>query len=304
MGREIKRVPIDFAQPLNEIWAGFLRPDKFDETPCRDCEGGGWSPRAKDLYDLWYGRVPFSPADTGSTPFTIDTPAVRAFAERNVANAPDYYGTGEWAIRTEARRLANLWNGAWGHHLSQEDVDALLADGRLREFTHTWTRETGWQPKEPAVHPTAAEVNEWSLTGFGHGSSNAYAAIRARCAREGVSELCATCNGVCSFEAYEGQRAEAEAWEREEPPTGDGWQLWETVSEGSPISPAFATAEELAEWMSSPAYAWGVNKHGQPSYGQALAFIKAGWAPTLAATPETGLVSGVEYIAATVDASA
>lgn len=29
---------------------------------------------------------------------------------------------------------------------------------------------------------------------------------------------------------------------------GDGWQLWETTSEGSPQSPVFATADELAEW--------------------------------------------------------
>ena len=29
--------------------------------------------------------------------------------------------------------------------------------------------------------------------------------------------------------------------ERREPPIGDGWQVWETVSEGSPVTPVFAT---------------------------------------------------------------
>jgi hypothetical protein len=35
------------------------------------------------------------------------------------------------------------------------------------------------------------------------------------------------------------------------PPTGEGWQLWQTVSDG-PISPVFATPEELIDWMSQP----------------------------------------------------
>lgn len=30
--------------------------------------------------------------------------------------------------------------------------------------------------------------------------------------------------------------------------SGDGYQLWETCTEGSPISPVFATMEELAGW--------------------------------------------------------
>lgn len=38
-----------------------------------------------------------------------------------------------------------------------------------------------------------------------------------------------------------------------EPPKGEGYQLWETTSEGSPISPVFASAEELAAWCESGA---------------------------------------------------
>lgn len=34
-------------------------------------------------------------------------------------------------------------------------------------------------------------------------------------------------------------------------PKGDGWQLWQTVSDG-PISPVFKTPEELIEFMSQP----------------------------------------------------
>lgn len=33
-----------------------------------------------------------------------------------------------------------------------------------------------------------------------------------------------------------------------EPPKGEGYQLWETTSEGSPVSPVFKTLDELCEW--------------------------------------------------------
>lgn len=37
--------------------------------------------------------------------------------------------------------------------------------------------------------------------------------------------------------------------ERREPPSGEGWQVWETVSEGSPVTPVFPTAESLARQL-------------------------------------------------------
>lgn len=41
-----------------------------------------------------------------------------------------------------------------------------------------------------------------------------------------------------------------EEWEKFEPPTGEGFQLWETTSEGSPDSPVFETIEALCNWCS------------------------------------------------------
>jgi hypothetical protein len=290
MGRQVRRVALDFEWPQNEIWKGFLSPDKFDEVPCPDCKNG-YSPQAQHLYDLWYGELPFDPASTGSTPWRHDSPAVRAFAERNVGNAPEFYGTGDDAIVREGQRLASLFNSQWSHHLSQDDVDALIAAGRLHDLTHTWTRESGWQAKEPPVTPTAEQVNEWSLRSFGHDGINASAVIRARCEREGVDATCPTCKGHASTEAYPGQRAEAKAWEPTDPPTGDGWQLWETVSEGSPVSPVFPTADGLARWMSDPDRGDRWVPHAA-----AAKFIDDGWAPSFVATSSTGLVSGVEWV--------
>jgi len=33
-----------------------------------------------------------------------------------------------------------------------------------------------------------------------------------------------------------------------DPPTGEGYQLWETVSEGSPLTPVYATLDDLCEY--------------------------------------------------------
>lgn len=248
MSREVRRVPLDFDWPLKKVWKGYLMPGWLQGDKCPDC-GNGYSPYAQYLHNLWYGYAPFEPADSGCTPLTPDSPAVRAFAERNIASAPEYYGTGEAAIVREGERLAKLWNGSWSHHLTDKDVAALVEADRLHDFTHTFTRGVGWQKKDPPVTPTAEQVNEWSLRGFGHDSINAYVVIKARCEREGEPQTCATCGGHGTVEAYEGQRAESEAWERTDPPTGDGWQFWETVSEGSPKSPVFATADDLTTWL-------------------------------------------------------
>lgn len=83
----------------------------------------------------------------------------------------------------------------------------------------------------------------------GHDACDLWAATRAIVGAAGLDPktwgICAHCEG----QAIDPEAAEAcEDWEPTEPPEGEGWQLWETVSEGSPISPVFATADELADW--------------------------------------------------------
>jgi len=55
-----------------------------------------------------------------------------------------------------------------------------------------------------------------------------------------------------------------------EPPAGDGWQLWETVSEGSPISPVFKTETEFSDYLIEQGY------HPQAVHK----FLVTGWAPS------------------------
>ncbi len=56
-------------------------------------------------------------------------------------------------------------------------------------------------------------------------------------------------------------------------------QLYETVSEGTPVSPAFATQEELIEYLATHGDDWG---HGTPySKDAAERMVRGGWAPSL-----------------------
>lgn len=48
-----------------------------------------------------------------------------------------------------------------------------------------------------------------------------------------------------------------------EPPSGEGFQAWQTVSEGGPISPVFTTLDDLTAWLSENAGppGWRIEEH-------------------------------------------
>lgn len=68
--------------------------------------------------------------------------------------------------------------------------------------------------------------------------------------------------------------------------------MYENTSEGTPISPAFATPEELARWLADN----GASSFGRDtaSYDAWLSTCKRGWAMSMAVIPGAGLISGVE----------
>lgn len=171
----------------------------------------------------------------------------------------------ESAVRREARRLYRVcYRDQWCHHLIQADVEALLEADRLWHFTRVprdgaqalvvairmaFHDTNSWLPEANGHHPTAAEVNAWSRgRGLGHDSLNAGICIEARCKREGVPWSCARCNGSGRVWPSEEIKRQCDEWKEEEPPVGDGYQLWEDCSEGSPVSPVFATIEDLCAW--------------------------------------------------------
>lgn len=68
----------------------------------------------------------------------------------------------------------------WCHSLEQDEVDHLLARGRLFDFSD---------------RPTAAEVNRWSYKGFGHDVVNRHLCTNFRATRLGVFGVCTVCGG-------------------------------------------------------------------------------------------------------------
>ena len=72
------------------------------------------------------------------------------------------------------------------------------------------------------------------------------------------------------------------------------YMMYETTSEGTPISPAFATPEELARWLADTgASAFG---YSTASYEAWLRVANGAYAPSAVYTPEHGLQSGVEAL--------
>lgn len=239
MGREVKRVPLDFDWPIDETWPGFLLPDELDETECSACGGDGYSPEAQAIANTFY---------------------------------PHQIGWGA----PNADRLA------WHDKIGQKEVDHLIKKGRLRTWVPGKDGERGrWE----SLPLTATEVNEANRRGGfdGHDALNRGILIEYRCKRLGIKLRCGVCKGHGSIEVYPGQRDAQEAWEPTPPPTGDGWQMWSTTSEGSPMSPVFASAEELARWLADS----GASKFGSAtaSYDEWLAIVKGEKMASVEITP-------------------
>jgi len=94
------------------------------------------------------------------------------------------------------------------------------------------------------------------------------------------------------FEEWSGKRPQKEDYMPEWSPGECTYlMMYETCTEGTPISPAFETPEELARWP--------VDNDASPfadmtaTYEQWFATCKDGCAPSAVYSPNTGLISGV-----------
>lgn len=256
MGRELKRVPLGFDWPVNTVWKGYQNP--YSPTECKKCNGSGLNKETKKLSDDWYSH-----------------------------------------LREDGRE-------GWGYHLEQEDVQALVDEGRLWDFTRRPINEeqveivkkkiadggNSWLPFDNGYIPTAEEVNEWAKDGMGHDSINRWICTKARAERLGIYGLCPLCDGHGHYWPDDKYEELWNSFERIEPPEGEGYQIWETVSEGSPISPVFKTSEELARHMAGTK--WGADKGS--SFETWMKFIEGpGWCMT-GFVDSTGLHNGVEIV--------
>jgi hypothetical protein len=268
MGRQIRRVPLDFDWELNKIWKGFLCPYDNYSVRCSACDGTGYNPETKKLYDTWY--------------------------DHNGAGVRWWY---EFDNEGRACKTIEAYPGAckrWLDKLTQDEVDRLVEELRYAELTHDWLGVgKGWVPKNPPVKLTAEEVNAANAPGArgrGHDCCNQNLCVEVRAKRLGVYGKCQHCSGKGSIVTDPELKKLADEWEPESPPEGEGWQLWEHVSEGSPVTPVFSTAEELIDYLVDVGD--GVKKYSREGVE---AFIRnGGWACSAIGISGVGLLDGIE----------
>lgn len=178
-------------------------------------------------------------------------------------------------------------------------------------FPHPWLTELScWPIDDPGedLHLITTGLCRQFPAGriFGHDSVDQWKAMKAIVTAAGQDPdnwgSCKACNGQGWDRSRKAEYDAYEAWERVEPTPGEGYQIWETVSEGSPITPVFASPEDLALYCSNNR----VNAGGGEaiSYERWLAFISGpGWAPSFF-VGSGGIQSGVSAVTRENDAVA
>jgi hypothetical protein len=98
-----------------------------------------------------------------------------------------------------------------------------------------------------------------------------------------------------TYEQYSGQRPHRDDYMPDWPTEQrTHLMMYEDTTEGTPISPAFETPEELAKWLvDNKASAFG-SETG--TYEGWLRVAKGGYAPSMVFTPADGLKSGVDAL--------
>lgn len=227
MGRELRRVKLDFSWPMGVPWEGFVCPHQ--PRKCPDCSNGC-------------------------------TASYRAL-----------------------EKVVNLL--------------LIAGEDSLRDKKpHPWLVQADILDVGTTLHQLTAGLAGRPPRGFiGHDAMDRWTAVAKIIKAAGLPKKwgwCATCKGSAQDPAdAETIRAE-KRWRSKAPPKGKGYQIWETVSEGSPISPVFAKPEDLARWMVEN----DTSCTRGTSYDSWLSFINGpGWAPSMVIT-NGQVTNGVEAI--------
>jgi hypothetical protein len=120
MGRTLKRVPMDFNWPLNNIWDGYLNP--YHGRQCPTCKGSGQNAATHLIEEEWYA----------------------------LNNRKD--------IWLDGNRTRSYNDNAHCYHLTKVEVDALLARNRLSDLRKKLGRDptveevNDWAIHDPMGH--------------------------------------------------------------------------------------------------------------------------------------------------------
>lgn len=224
MGRELKRVALDFDWPLGKCWEGYVNPHYVQ---CDACGGRG-------------------------------SDAALRFVEKIVRllilGAEDSQFTEEQIAVMEARGRICPHPYLRGGGLDVTSRSDLGSEGLLLDLVG---RLSGREPQSLLGPFAMGDMATWSVS-------------KKLLEAAGLPEDWGYCK-ECGGEGIAPEFREAyEAWESWEPPEGQGYQLWETTSEGSPISPVFSSLDALCEWAAENATTFGSHRTGAAEWKKML----------------------------------
>ena len=218
MGREVKRVALDFDWPVKKAWPGYINPH-YKECP----EAGRTCFNGSNAAACYLGHITDMLTVIGGD-------AQRGETHPYARQLPYHMDHPEWSIQPKEirQRMVGLIQ-----KLTDDDGDFLGFTGKGHTIFFKLLEMAGIKnpPYENSKEYDEAKKPAYEWTN------------------------CLACKGESIDPAVQGVY---DAWKRSEPPEGTGWQMWENTSEGSPISPVFKTPEALARWLTdSEASAFG-----------------------------------------------
>ncbi|MBU1177405.1 MAG: hypothetical protein ABIG88_01720 [Patescibacteria group bacterium] len=132
---------------------------------------------------------------------------------------------------------------SWCNDITQDEMQALMVAGRPNHFdikSDTTVDEINKWHQQEVKFSTDYDVIDRSIL------------VKARAKRLCVYGICVSCNKGCT----NGDSQKAKKWQKQGPPIGEGYQLWEFVDgEGSPFTPVFTNTKMVIDWYFEK---WGI----------------------------------------------
>lgn len=74
------------------------------------------------------------------------------------------------------------------------------------------------------------------------------------------------------------------------------FQMYETVTEGTPVTPVFATLQQLEDWLVEKGELYGTKYCERFTREEAHAFCQSRWVPSAVGIPGVGIVTGMHSL--------
>ena len=235
MGRELRRVALDFDWPLNKRWPGFVSPDY---KKCDECRG--------------YGQHDAANVVAG------------------IAGLIEMLGT--------YKERGHPWLTEFMRSFVSGMNRQTIPPKRITEFTDGLMKGTEGH-RDPFFGNTYRNYQIF------------FRLLELAGLKKDWAE-CPSCDGTGCHpddkKIYDD--IENNVWQPTPPPKGPGYQIWETVSEGSPVSKVYPTEEAFMEYLTKEL------GHKEEA---ARKFIEIGSVPSFILTADRRILSNISTLEAT-----